>query len=276
MFHIKSQSVNHLASSLVLALSLGFSGASEAQLKNMGNGLINDTDLNVTWLRDANSFFTLSGKGKDPAKAQKLIDDIIAVVPSLADAIEVHDIVREDFNTRNGKMSWWGAKAWVDYLNSINYKGFNDWRLPLVNPVNGVELNCTTTYDGSTDDGYNTTAVNPTAHELPHVFYQELHNLSQVKLNGLLRSKGYGLKKKGPFAHLKKSLYWTGTPNPLYAAGGDMFHFDTKNGGMGHDQKVFPLNAYAWIVRTGLAPKQVSRAGASNSTTPIPTGGRFE
>jgi hypothetical protein len=275
MFHIKSHKANHLASSLILVVSLGFSAASEAQLQNMGNGLINDIDLNVTWLRDANSFFTLSGKGKNPVKAKALISAVIAAVPTLTDNIETHDTDISDFNPRNGKMSWWGAQAWVGYLNSITYKGFNDWRLPKVNPVDGLELNFSTSHDGSTDDGYNTTAVNPIAHELPHVFYQELHNLSQVKLSGLPRSKGYGLKRKGPFLHLKKSIYWTETLYTAFSGGGDMFHFDTKNGGMGHDQKIF--KSYTWIVRDGLAPKQVpSSSGASDPTAPIPTGGRFE
>ena len=274
MFNIKSRLINQLASSLILAISLGFSSTSDAKLLNMGKGLINDTDLNVTWLRDANSFFTLSGKGKNPAKARGLVNAIIAAVPMIADDIEVHEVVSADFDPHNGKMSWWGAQAWVGYLNSINYKGFNDWRLPIVAPVDGIELNCTTSYDGSTDDGYNTSAVNTTAHELPHVYYQELHNLSNVTISGLGLSKGYGLKKKGPFINVRKGIYWTGTLYPLYSFAGDMFHFDTRNGGMGHDQKFF--QSYAWVARTGLVPKQLRNRSASAGNEPIPTGGRFE
>ena len=27
-------------------------------------------------------------------------------------------------------MDWFGAQAWINYLNVTNYQGYSDWRLP--------------------------------------------------------------------------------------------------------------------------------------------------
>lgn len=40
---------------------------------------------------------------------------------------------REDFNIYNGRMTWFGAQAWVGYLNNMNggevYQDYTGWRL---------------------------------------------------------------------------------------------------------------------------------------------------
>jgi hypothetical protein len=74
-------------------------------------------------------------------------------------------------------MTWWGGQAWVNYLNSIAYAGITGRRLPIVTPINGNSFNNSYSTNGSTDVGYNTTAVNPTASELAHLHYNELGNL---------------------------------------------------------------------------------------------------
>jgi len=57
----------------------------------------------------------------------------------------------KDANTAGTAMNWEDANIWIDSLNSSNYLGYNDWRLPVNLPVNGVTYNTTLTYDGTTD-----------------------------------------------------------------------------------------------------------------------------
>ncbi len=71
-------------------LSLLFTSPVQAALIDRGNGLIYDSDLNITWLQDANYAFT-SGYDLD------------------------------------GRMTWQQAMDWADQLE---YGGFGDWRLP--------------------------------------------------------------------------------------------------------------------------------------------------
>lgn len=85
--------LNLSAAALVLA-SLALPGVASASLIDRGGGLIYDTDLNVTWLADANYAFT---SGYD----------------------------QQDFT--DGLMTYAYAMAWADQLT---YGGFIDWRLP--------------------------------------------------------------------------------------------------------------------------------------------------
>ena len=76
-----------------LVLSIGLSGSAQAALIDRGGGLIYDTDLNVTWLQDAN-YAQTSG--------------YIA----------------------NGHMTWGEANTWA---TNLDYGGYADWRLPTTN-----------------------------------------------------------------------------------------------------------------------------------------------
>jgi len=83
------------AKKLVAALAtagLLVSGAAQAMLVDRGGGLIYDSDLNITWLQDANYAMT-SGYDAD------------------------------------GRMSWATATAWAA---GLTYGGFSDWRLPTI------------------------------------------------------------------------------------------------------------------------------------------------
>lgn len=86
-----------------------------------------------------------------------------------------------------GDMGWQEAMTWIDYLNTNNYLGYTDWRLPAILPVNGISYNNTPSDDGSTDNGYNITSPNS---ELSYMYYVELGNKGQ-------------LDSTGPFINLK-------------------------------------------------------------------------
>ena len=80
---------------LCATLFLFLTTASHAALIDKGGGLIYDTDLDLTWLADAN-----------------------AAVGSAFD---------DGTNTGDGRMSWTSAVAWAD---SLTIGGASDWRLP--------------------------------------------------------------------------------------------------------------------------------------------------
>lgn len=130
----------------------------------------------------------------------------------------------------SGTLSWDAASAWVDQLS---WGGFDDWRLPVVRPVNGISLNLDYSDDGSTDGGINTAGLNS---ELGHLFYTSLGNQAAT-----------GLSQAGPFTHTQNFAYWTGTASPYGAE--EALHFFTAFGDQGSSLKV---NEYfVWAVRDG-------------------------
>ena len=105
--------------------------------------------LNITWLQDAN-YAKTSGYDSD------------------------------------GQMEWNVAVAWAD---GLVYGGYSDWRLPTVNPINGIKLNHTHSIDGHTDFGYNISApgtmyAGSTASELAYMHYQNLNNPGYYNASG--------------------------------------------------------------------------------------------
>jgi len=80
----------------VIILALASSSTAHAVLIDRGYGLIYDTELNITWLQDANYARTQGLGGTDPAFPL-------------------------------GQFTWAEAMAWAD---NLVYAGYSDWRLP--------------------------------------------------------------------------------------------------------------------------------------------------
>jgi hypothetical protein len=83
---------------VLLAILLLGSVPAYAGLINLGNGIIYDTDLKLSWLQNANLAAT--------------------------NTFGVSGITAE------GRMSWYTAQSWIAAMNGANYLGFSDWRLP--------------------------------------------------------------------------------------------------------------------------------------------------
>ncbi|MBX3630752.1 MAG: DUF1566 domain-containing protein [Nitrosomonas sp.] len=77
-------------------LTLAAASVDAALLSRLGGMAVYDTDLDITWLADAN------------AAAGTIFDD--------------------GFSNSDGRLTWNNALAWAD---SLTIGGFNDWRLPL-------------------------------------------------------------------------------------------------------------------------------------------------
>ncbi len=74
-------------------------------------------------MADANLFKTQYDA--DNTTVTKIINDI----GSITGGNGVHTLVAGDFNTGNGRMTWWGAMAWAEWLGNEGYGGANDWGL---------------------------------------------------------------------------------------------------------------------------------------------------
>lgn len=94
---------------LTFIAAVGFSGVANAALVDRGGGLIYDTELNITWLANANYAMT-SGYDAD------------------------------------GRMFWSVATTWasnLSYYDSVRNATYTDWRLPSADPACGYSYNCT-------------------------------------------------------------------------------------------------------------------------------------
>ena len=111
-----------------LLLVTGFVPVTNATLvSRLGGQAVYDTDLNVTWLTDANLAST--------------------------ETFGVSGI------TTTGFMDGGTTQTWISAMNASNgglgYLGYNNWRLPTTGPVNGTSFNYPNSNNGSTDSGYN-------------------------------------------------------------------------------------------------------------------------
>lgn len=205
----------------VSLLSVAFSTSAGAALEpRLGGTMYYDTVLNITWMADPNA---IAGTAYD-------------------------DGVFSD----DGKVSWVNALAWAD---SLDFGGYDDWRLPTVRPLNGDHwvLTAPLAYDGSKDRGYNIAAPgsaypNSPASELAYMFHVNLGNKGYYDLAGNPQS-GWGLTNRGPFSTLEAQIYWTGVVYPLPDRA---FRFGFDYGVQLGDITTQSSNIFhAWAVRDG-------------------------
>ncbi len=220
-------------------LAMGLLGAqvSRASLISVGPGLVYDNVANVTWSSDANLLGTME------AGNANLISQIIAAVPTIHDTPNSFDnagpgnynVSASDFNSSGGPSDWWGAMAFMGYLNSIDYLGHNTWELP-------------TTYDQSCF-GYNCTNS-----MLGELFYTALGGTA-----------GHVIPASSLFTNVFYDLYWSSTEdasNPGYA-----WEFTTFNGAQGTLAKNRNRYYYSWAVLPGNAG-----AAGPGAVVPEPAG----
>ncbi len=108
-------------------------------------------------------------------------------------------------------MPWAVANAWA---TSLTIQGISGWRIPDVGPVNGVAFNNNYAANGTTDNGFNVSALRSsyagsTANELAHLFYNTLGNKGFRNLVGAVLSD-WSVFNSGPFVNVDSDYYWTG------------------------------------------------------------------
>jgi YVTN family beta-propeller protein len=90
-------------------------------------------NTNVTWAQDANLLNTLeSGNSNLVNLIIAANNGVVSDSPNYFDGDSyVHVLTTADFGP-NGTADYWGAIAFINYLNSIKYNGSNHWALPSV------------------------------------------------------------------------------------------------------------------------------------------------
>lgn len=204
----------YLTASLLLASTFTVQASLTSYNVN-GVDLVYSSVSNVTWTKDANLLNTLgTAQGYS-----NLIDAIIAASPTVTDtpnALDgndgIYDLSASDFGT-NGRANWFAAQGFVTYLNSINYGGSNQWRLPdSGNPP---------------ETGYNVTSS-----EFGQLWYTELG--------------ASGVARNANFSNFQSGLYWEGaerSANARYAWNSDFTDPVYHSAGFGKNTKSFYLFA---------------------------------
>lgn len=172
-----------------------------------GKDVVYSSVSDVTWTKDASlldSMFASQGYNT-------VVNNILAVSPTISNIPNIlsptgnYTLTEGDFG-RFG-VSWFGAMAFINYLNNINYAGSNQWRLPTVTDtgVPGLDFG----FNG-TDYGYNT-YTNGTAagNELSELYYQELGSKGDYDTNGN-RQFDSGIKNTTTFDNDRGNNYWSG------------------------------------------------------------------
>jgi len=217
---------------MIAAVALLLSTGAQADLVSTAGGLgVYDTVNNVTWTSNANLMATQANSYSGGASAY-----VAAVIAASGGVFDGHALSAVDFWINGndlGLMSWWGANAWLNYLNATNYAGTNTWALPTT--VDGI---------GSYSYGYPSGALgspSQSSSQMAQLFYG---GLGQVAGNDIttIHNSSYAL-----FNNLQSSSYWSGTESTevSYLA----WYFATRNGYQSYDGKV--RTGYALAVTTG-------------------------
>jgi len=243
-----------LLTSLALTLCLT-STAHAALVSRLGGDALYDDVLDITWLSNANLALT-NQFGLTLSTIAS--DDTANTVGS------------------TGRMTWDNANAWIAGMNSANYLGFNDWRLPTLSPINGTSFQTNLTNNGSSDFGYGATGIgwqdgsnNPVS-EMGHLYYSTLGNLGKCTPDngdpsGCTQQAGFGLNNVGQFTNLESSDYWSGLEFAPSNSVALKFRFRIgRQGGVTKDNTFFalavrpgdvsavPVPAAVWLFGSGL------------------------
>ena len=217
-------------SGLLISLAAFSTNSNAALTSYTENGVdfVYSSESNVTWTKDANLLGSMiASKG-----FSTVIDAIMLASPTVNSSPNMFDgytgtynISSADFdNTNLGITSWFGAVAFVNYLNNISYGGSNNWNLP--------------TFDNDIG-GFNTSSNgNLSGNELSELYYQEL--------GGVIGSNS-----------IANSAYFTNVGYFYYSdtefGQGNVWGFSTGDGSQNYNGKGY-VSFYAWAVTEGTIP----------------------
>ena len=214
---------------------VGFVSISHAALNDLGNGLVTDDTLDITWMKDANLV-------KTSCDANNALWQ--AFDPSALPAIEQSGQTKIQICTINGKLNWFEAEAWIAVLNAQNYLGHNDWRQPLIAQPDAA-CSFQDAHAGFPDQGRGYNCAN-VGSELNHLFYTSLNNPNQLDDN-CVGAIPHCFQNTAPFDNPQFSSYWGGSvfaPDTNSAWG-----FVVDSGFQGFVNKTF--RTFVWPVRSG-------------------------
>ncbi len=222
-----------------LALLLLAAGSANAALLSRLDGqAYYDTDLDITWLADANlaktnQFGIAVGNGANQIRT-------------------------------SGQMTWDTAQAWIAAMNAAGYLGYSDWRLPITPQPDAT---CTS-QSGSISYGYNCTGS-----EMGHLFYGELGGVASQSI-AMTHNANYNLfSNVQSNAYWSGTVY---APNPgsawyFYFVNGYQSDGNKSNAFYAWAVRpgdVVPVPAAVWLFGSGLGVLSLIRrrmAGAAGA-----------
>lgn len=212
---------------LIATTIMAFPAQAALQARDLNNDSIADayydTVLNITWLRDANlaKSNTFGLQSTTNSWGYDVFNPGPAVITS-------------------GAMLYSVAGSWLHAMNNQQYLGYNDWRLPAINPINpnGI-FDFTMSNTGTTDGGTNISApgtlyAGSTSSEMAYMFY-----------NNLVSYSGGG--NSALFDNLNAGYYWSSTEKYTVPSGQMSFNF--SSGVQISVQRDLP--SFVWAVRNG-------------------------
>jgi len=113
-----------------------------------------------------------------------------------------------------GLTTWYSA---IDWAQNLNIGGYSDWRLPTLQPLNGISFNTFRSRDGSTDVGVNisrtgTVYAGSRASEIAYLYHNTLGNKSipYIENQREITPPGGYFTNSGPFINLEPGdVIWT-------------------------------------------------------------------
>ncbi|MCV6615522.1 MAG: DUF1566 domain-containing protein [Cellvibrionaceae bacterium] len=196
-----------------------FSVSVSAELIDLGNGLIEDTSQNITWLKDANLVKTSC----DANNALWQAFDPLSLPAAQRSGKTKQEICDGAGGFEGGLLNWYEAQAWVAVLNAQAYLGYSDWRQPATRQP---DVSCSGTDVSGQKFGYRCTGS-----ELGHLFnVAQPHGLGNPNhaQDNCIGTLPHCLQNTGPFSNMESYVYWSETeyaPNPEHA-----WYFSTLNG----------------------------------------------
>lgn len=156
-------------------------GAAKAALIDRGGGMIYDSTRNITWLADMNHAAT---SGYAAANAGGSGSNTI---------------------WSDGRMGWDAANAWA---NNLVYGGFDDWRLPTLNPS---DTTCSSSFDPGGGYPLQYSGTGCTGGELSGLFVAELGNKAGESVLDPSGDTPEQIANRALFKNVQGDDFWSGT-----------------------------------------------------------------
>lgn len=217
--------------------------------KEDGTEMVYSSVSNVLWARDANLFGTMSQREGYSTLVSNILDASRGISYGSTDYLLFgglgYRLDAQSFS-REGLTTWEGSMAFVHYLNTIKYAGYQTWRLPSANDTEIPGCNSIASYGGS-DCGYSIrTNGATTGSELAELYYSELSALPSRKFNGSYQF-GAGIPDTDIFINEERRTrpYWYGTEFSTDRASAWVFHLDE-----GYQYKMLKnlFHGNAWVL----------------------------
>ncbi len=204
----------------------------QAALELTDGGLgVYDTTNNITWTSNANLF------GTQYASSNGSVVGTIISDWSSHTFTDGHTLSLGDF-VSSGRLTWWGAEAWVNYLDVTNYGGSNQWALPtVVDTSSNAGCGASCAYPPSLSSG-----------QMVQLFYGGMGQSENAAITSVNNgAAGYNL-----FSNVQNESYWSGTG---YSADSTaVWTYFTGNGYQGIGYKDGGNGDYALAVSLGQVP----------------------